>query len=488
MRRIFHPLLRNRSIFLIFGLFFLCGVASATEKVSHHLFENVRSEVLGNGMQVIVAPRNTSDSVTLLLSVNVGLRDFPCEKQQIPHVIEHLLFENNTKYSPEELRNRIRDAGGSSNGWTNPDHTLVTVSIHSDYEQDAIATLATMIQDLRWDESDMKRVKRIVDSEIETPVSPIQRWFDSKRSVMDIAKGKLYPGTNLDCPLRSEAGVLSSAEIMSAFETYYKADNMVLIVVGNVSDDTSKWIAESFGNIKNSGRKPSVESRFDPGHIPLHNEKIIEKGGYGNAQAWVNLLARMPGIDDPDFAAAQILTEYFNERLYAEVRLKYGLGYTPNAYLDAGNESSEMVATTKTRSDLYESVENIFIDIYRDLRTEEINDADLNRIKRKLTLKFEAKERDASDIAMLYEAYRSRLLSNGSMPDLVKEYNAVTQKDIARIIDRYLPEEPLIALLRPPSPIEAGMAVAGIIFGAAILGWPLNRWIQRRRKHQQHTA
>lgn len=460
------------------------ALAETVQRVSHALFENVQSYVLANGLHVMMAPRESSDSVMLQLVVNVGLRDFPCDKQQIPHVIEHLLFENNTRYGPEELRNKIRDLGGFSNGWTTDENTLISVSIHSDYEKEALETLLTMVQDLRWDERDMPRVKRIVDSEIETPVSPIQRWYDSKRSVVEIAKGRLYPNTTLECVERSAAEPLTMDEIQTAYKAHYYAANMTLIVIGNLSSASRDWVETEFGKLPASSSTTAPYPRFRLTDSPVHNEPLEEKGGYGSAQAWVNLLTRMPGSDDADYAAAQILTEYFNETLYAQVRLKYGLGYTPNAFMASSPDISELVATTKTRSDLYQIAQQIFEKIYQDLRTQPIPESDLQRLKRKLILKFEAKEREALDIAELYRLYRHQIRENGKMPNLIEQYQKVSAADIKRVTTRYFPEQPLLAILRPPSPMEAALAVSGIILGAAVLGWPFNLWIQRRR-HQR---
>lgn len=457
--------------------------AEAETKVSHALFTQVESHILDNGLHVIMAPRTTSDSVMLQLVVDVGLQDFPCDKQQIPHVIEHLVFESNTRYSPEELRNKSRDLGGFSNGWTTEENTQISVSIHSDHEREAIETLMTMIQDLRWDARDLERVKRIVDNELETPVSPIQRWFDNKRSVVELAKARLLPGTTLDCELRSSAESLNIDEIKAAYDAYYHAGNMTLIIVGNLSDTSLQWVKEQFGNLSTQATRGSLP-RFKPTDTPPNTELLIEKGGFGSANAWVNLLTGMPGTNDQDFPVAELITEYLNERLFAEVRLKYGLGYTPNATIIAGSDMSYLLASTKTRSDFIDLAQQVFEKVYQDLRNEQLTDADLQRMKRKLVLKFEARERDALDVAELYRLHRVVIRNTGHMPNMIEAYTQVKADDVKRVISRYLPEKPVIALLRPPTPMEASIAVTGAIFGAAVLGWPLNLWIQRRRLQQ----
>lgn len=448
-------------------------------KLSHKLFD-VTSSVLGNGLHVIEQPQASSDTVLVQLVVDVGLRDFACEQQQIPHVVEHVLFELNTRYTPEELRQKVRDLGGSSNGFTTAETTFFTLSIHSDYAMEAVETLLTMVRDIRWDEHDMQRVLRIVDTEIETPLSPIQRWYDSKPALFDAAKGHLYPGTNLDCEARSAAWSLDMASIKQAFDQYYRADNMTLILIGQIPADARAALLRGLGELQTGGKK----SRFA---VPasITDTPIIQKSGFGSSSAWVNLLTRAPGRSDPDFFAADILAEYFNERLFAEVRLKYGLGYTPRAYLEAETDQGVLYAFSKTLSDQVDTTSLLFGQLYGQIRKEGIPQQDLDRIKRKKVLQFEAQERQGVAVAELYRHFRKQIRDQGEMPDVTRALAAVTRDDIRRVMTRYLPETPVNAVLRPPTQAEASMTVTLIILLAALLAWPLNRWLQHRNRDNE---
>jgi predicted Zn-dependent peptidase len=447
-----------------------------TGKLSHRLFD-VSSSVLGNGLHVIEQPQTSSDTVILQLVVDVGQRDFACEKQQIPHVVEHVLFELNTRYTPEELRQKVRDLGGSSNGFTTAETTFFTLSIHSDYAREAVDTLLTMVKDIRWDEREIQRVLRIVDTEIETPVSPIQRWYDSKPALYDAAKGQLYPGSSLDCEARSAAWSLDMSAIKQAFEQYYRADNMTLIIIGQMPDNARTALLDGLAALPAGGKK----SQFQ---VPstLRDEPITQKSGFGSSSAWVNLLTRAPGRADPDFFAAEILAEYISERLFAEVRLKYGLGYTPRAYLETETDQGVLYAFSKTLSDQVEATSLLFAQLYGQIRKEGIPQQDLERIKRRKVLQFEAQERQGVAVAEMYRHFRRQIREQGQMPDVTRALAAVSREDIRRVMTRYLPEKPVHAVLRPPTQAEASITVTLIILLAALLAWPLNRWLQARNR------
>jgi predicted Zn-dependent peptidase len=466
---------------VLWGLLMSAGqpLDAHAAKVSHRLFD-VRSSVLDNGLHVIEQPQTGSDTVIMQLVVDVGLRDFPCEKQQIPHVVEHVLFELNTRYTPEELRRKTRDLGGNSNGLTTAETTLYTLSIHSDHAMQIVETLLTMIRDIRWDPHELQRVLRIVDTEIETPLSPIQRWYDSKPALYDMAKAQLYPGTPLDCDTRSAAWHLDLASVKQAFDSYYRADNMTLIIIGQLHDDAKKSLLEGLATLPSGGLK----SRFE---VPatIITTPVVQKAGFGSSSAWVYLLTRSPGRADPDFFAADVLAEYLNERLFAEIRLKYGLGYTPRAYIEAEARQGVMFAFTKTLSDQVDTTSERFRHIYAQVREEGIPEPELQRIKRKKILKFEAEERTAIDIAELYRLFRTQIRSEAGMPRVTDAYASVTREDIRRVTGRFLPETPVNAVLRPPTQAEASITVTVIILIAAFLAWPLNRWLQRRNREEE---
>src|SRR4030095_4312444 len=73
---------------------------------------------LSNGFDVVLKKRTQAHSVSVRLVVNVGLRNFPCDKRETPHFLEHLLFMGTSKRSESELQRLIQDHGGAWNGYT----------------------------------------------------------------------------------------------------------------------------------------------------------------------------------------------------------------------------------------------------------------------------------------------------------------------------------------------------------------------------------
>lgn len=68
---------------------------------------------LGNGLRVVLNPRNHAHNVAFRLVVNIGAWNFPCGQREIPHFLEHLLFAGTSKHSEAELESLVKSHGGS---------------------------------------------------------------------------------------------------------------------------------------------------------------------------------------------------------------------------------------------------------------------------------------------------------------------------------------------------------------------------------------
>src|SRR5262245_5956706 len=108
---------------MLIGLMLLAAVAGLTVEVSANEYDSpglydVDYFKLTNGFDVVLKKRTHAHNVAVRLVVNVGQRNFPCEKRETPHFLEHLLFMGTSKHTEAELKSLIEDHGGYWNGFT----------------------------------------------------------------------------------------------------------------------------------------------------------------------------------------------------------------------------------------------------------------------------------------------------------------------------------------------------------------------------------
>ena len=140
--------------------------------VTSKLF-SVKSQVLDNGLHVISHSRRLSDTLTLQLIVDIGLRDFKCDDQQAPHVLEHMLFEETQRYAEETMRKKSHRLGGFWKGMTVKEYTHFTINIHSDYMPDAFDILYSIIAEPKLSNRTLNNSIRTVNAERGTGFSKI---------------------------------------------------------------------------------------------------------------------------------------------------------------------------------------------------------------------------------------------------------------------------------------------------------------------------
>lgn len=458
----------------------LCLVATSTPAMaitsqSHKLF-NVKSQILENGLHVISHFRDTSDKLTLQMVVDVGLADFPCDKHQVPHVLEHLLFDGTKSFEGEFMRKRIKSLGGDWAGRTVEEYTHYTIEIHANYAGVAFETLQSMLMEPRLEAASLDKSIRIIHSELGTSDSKFKQFVHSDLALNESTQARLYPDSNLDCTSKSFPDAVTLTDVTQTYNDYYNASNMTLIIIGNFDqDDIDTQIETHISPIKKG--KPNQSSiNLDQ---PINYEPIELKSNYWESDAYVRMLIRTVGNDHPDSIGLKLISNFLEERLFYEVRTKRGLGYTPYLERTIGTQYGHIHAVTKTNGGWYKATVAAFESVYQQIRNEGITLEDINRLKQKQILDFESKEHRYTEIAQMYRHHRAEIKATGKMLNLVAEINKITPESTKQLIQKYFPPTPLIGVYRPPSLAENLAKILGIVVLAAVLALPILRRTRR---------
>ena len=441
---------------------------------------NVDFYPLDNQIPVITHRRDSNDLFSIQLVVDVGLLDFPCEDRQLPHVVEHVLFEGTKTFDGKALRKRIFDKGGHWEGFTTKEYTHYTMHIHKTFADIAIDNLFRMVSEPTLSQANTQNSIRAVNTEIGTASGGLQNWMSETLTLDEQGKNRLYPGTNLACTKRHPPNHITQQQVKQVFDNHYVPANFTLLVIGQF--DPQRLRAElnrTFGQLQQKSpppRPPLAEN-------PIDYTPIVETEKYGDPTTHFKMYIRADGKAQPTSHAWQLVTNYLTERLFAEIRTQRGIGYTPRVHYDAGPRLGHLAMDVKTSSEFIDQVEAISLQVYRQLKQQGISAEDLQRLKNRMLHKFEAKERDNKKLFQLYRHHREWIESHGSMKNLIEEIKALTAEDVSRVIAR-MPEQPLVAILRPNTLWEVIFKVIAIVAAAAVLAIPIHRRSKRRRLAQ----
>ncbi len=243
-------------------------------------------------------------------------------------------------------------------------------------------------------------------------------------------------------------------------ESWYVPNNAILIITGQV--DPAKALAEIkqlYGDIpkKNLPARPQVQLQpVKPEHVKLPSDYPYT----------ISIIAfRMPGTDDPDYAASQVLADVLGSQR-ANI---YGLVPAGKA-LDAGFESAEaypkasvglaysVIPTTANPTTIEQSLQSIIADYLKSGVPADLVEAS----KRKEVAAFQFEH---NSIPGLAESWSQALaVENRESPEQdLEAIERVTVQDVNRVAKQYLVMQNAVSGTLVPQP--SGQPVASKGFG-----------------------
>jgi len=223
---------------------------------------------LDNGLQVVVSTDHGTPVVAVNLWYRVGSRDERPGRTGFAHLFEHMMFQG-SKHVPETAHfAHIEKAGGSLNGSTWLDRTNYFETLPSNFvelglwlESDRLGwLLPAMTQEKLDNQRDVVKNERRwrVDNQ------PYGDW-DERLQAMVYPEDHPYHHSVIGSMEDLDAASLEDVETF--FRTYYRPNNAVLTLCGDLDVEQGMALAEKwFGGIPTGETVPPMPGRTE---IPL---------------------------------------------------------------------------------------------------------------------------------------------------------------------------------------------------------------------------
>ncbi|MFC3095125.1 insulinase family protein [Alteromonas sediminis] len=279
----------------------------------HHV-EGISEYRLDNGLQVLLFPDQTQETVTVNVTYRVGSKHENYGETGMAHLLEHLVFKGSTKHP--NITAELTERGARPNGTTWTDRTNYFETFNA--TEDNIEWALSMESD-RMVNSFIR--KEDLDSEMTVVRNEFERGENSPfRVTLQKMLAAAYEWHNYG---KSTIGARSDIENvpidrLKAFYTkYYQPDNATLIVAGKFEEeDMLKRVVNYFGPIPKPERVlPEVYTQ-EPAQA---GEKSVIVRRVGDAQ-FIGAGYHIPAGSHTDFAAISVLNQIIgntpNGRLY----------------------------------------------------------------------------------------------------------------------------------------------------------------------------
>jgi len=411
----------------------------------------VTEYTLPNGLQVLVAPSNAADLVTMDVWVGAGTRRETAEQNGVAHFMEHLIFKGR---KPGEIDAAIEDLGGSLNAATSYDwaHFYVTVG-----SRDAPAALGVLGDAL------MNAEMRQADIDAEKPVILSEKAREENSATTRVGRvfnALCFPTHPYGRPLLGTASNISDMPrktILDFYHTYYAPGNATLILAGRITPEEGLALATKTFGAWPSRPVPDDKTLPEAPQTGIRSRSLTAPVRRG----FLQIGFRAPSVQDkPDVWVMDVLMTLLgqggNNRLEQDLERKKKLVTAINTSYLTQRDPGTMSVTAEFDPGDYDTVGKAILAEVAALRDTPVSDGELAAAKHTLLASYLFDTQTNSGRADALGFY-SRIDSYKYDTDYVGHFEAVTPALVQSVARKYLTLDAytLVTLLPVPDPVTA---------------------------------
>lgn len=398
---------------------------------------------LANGMLVCVVPDHRVPIVTHMVWYRVGAADDPWGSSGLSHFLEHMMFKGTRSRKSGEFTKVVTSLGGRHNALTTHDTTSYFQRVAKEHLGRVMALEAERMQSLVLTEEEALTERDVVREERRGSIggSPIAALNEQMLA-------QLYQNHPYGRPVLGwshEIMSLTREEAETHYRRYYEPNNAILVVVGDVTPEEVRPLAEATYGRNSPG--PALAPRRRPSEPEPVAERSVrmvdarsgapfvmrfyltlgpQEAKSGEVEA-LEVLARVLGGDD---------TSRLYRRLVIEERVAVHAGADfQGSARDSGRVAILALAANEATAAMLKTSLDRVVD---ELAAGTVSNEELTRAKRALESEYIFETDDQTKRAQRY----GRALAYGqSLADLegyLERVNAVSTMDVTRLARGYL--------------------------------------------------
>ncbi len=204
--------------------------------------------VLENGLELVVIEDHRRPVVAHFIYYRVGSMDEEKGKTGLAHFLEHLMFKGTAKVESGAFSRLVTKHGGRDNAFTSKDHTAYFQIIASEQLGLIMDMEADRMINLSFDSS-------VADSELAVVLEERLSRVESRPSGIfyEALNAALYLNHPYRRPIigwKPEVSALNRADALNFYQNWYKPNNAVVVISGDVDPKAALTLAEqTYGKI-----------------------------------------------------------------------------------------------------------------------------------------------------------------------------------------------------------------------------------------------
>ena len=333
---------------------------------------------LPNGLRVVVVERSNMPLISAAFVVKNGGEVDPPQLAGVADLTASLLTKGTATRTAPQIAEAIEALGGSIQSGARWDASTASVGVMSSSINPAMEILADVVRRPTFKDEEIERLRQQYLDDLTVALGQpgsIARYVASRVVFGDAPYGHPLSGTP------ESIARIKRDDIVRMHATYYRPDNAILVIGGDIrAEDAFKTAERFFGDWQKPTAPLPVSSAKVANATPSAQPRIvvIDKPDAGQAAV---LVART-GIrrTDPEFfrgiVANSVLSGY-SGRLNQEIRIKRGLSYGARSALESRRDVGPFTAEAQTKNESGAVVAGLLLGELSRLANGELPDAEL---------------------------------------------------------------------------------------------------------------
>ncbi|MDD5433818.1 MAG: pitrilysin family protein [Nitrospira sp.] len=420
---------------LITSLFILItvSISYASPKISP------KRVVLKNGITLLVVETHSLPMVNISVAIKTGAIHDPLGKAGVANLTGILLDEGTKTRTTKQIAEEIDFIGGRLSTAGGMDYSSASLVVLKKDINKGLELLSDVLLNPIFPEEEVERKKKEILASI----------ISDKDDPGEISSKAFYKAVFKDHPysmpvegVEESIKKISREDVVNFYNRYYKPNNTIMVVVGDVDVKEIKALIETY--FKTWEKSKIKFPELPPVEKLKKKESILIDKNITQA----NILLGHTGIsrDNPDFYSLYLMNYIlggggFASRMTKEIRDNRGLAYSLYSRFDVNKYPGAFVVEIQTKNESAAEAVNRILDELKKIREQQVTDVELEEAKAYLTGSFPLKldtNAKIGNFLMFVEYYNLGLDYFDAFP---KKIQAVTKDDIIRVAKKYIDTE-----------------------------------------------
>jgi len=392
---------------------------------------------LDNGLRVILSEDKSVPIVAVNVWYHVGSAHEEDGRSGFAHLFEHMMFQGSENVAKLEHGQFIQRAGGNRNGTTNQDRTLYFEVLPANRLNLALWLEADRMRSLAVTSTNFENQRNAVKEERLMRID--NQPYSAAFLTSDTLSYDFKPYSHTVIGKMVDLDAAEVGDVQAFFDKFYKPNNAVLVVVGDINKGkTKKMVEEYFGDIPRGSDVAPIWGE-EPEHT-AERRKVIEDKNANVPAMFISYT--IPPYNNADRPALEllgsILADGESSRLHQRLVKEEEAAVVVFGGVDSrkGPGLFRMIAVSNVGVDI-SVCEELIYDELENLKMNGIEERELEKAKIQFKSSFIEGRQTVMDKA---EAIQQFAYYNEDLNEINTElelYMSITMEDIMRVAQKY---------------------------------------------------